>query len=205
MKRSHVPWLTLALAATSVAVQWIPGVSAALEFNRAAITAGEWWRLVTAHVTHFDGNHLAWDVAVLVALGTVVEPESRARTATALGLAGIAITASVGWWQPQFENYRGLSGLDCALFGVFAGRLLLNASPGARVAGAIGLLGAAAKAAVELKSGATLFAIGATYAPVPLAHLIGLLAGVVTALVGGEWTLTFLRRKSDSPDPRPCP
>jgi hypothetical protein len=42
--------------------------------------------------------------------------ESRRITGVALGAAAVAITLGVWAWLPQFATYRGLSGLDCALF-----------------------------------------------------------------------------------------
>ena len=46
--------------------------------------------------------------------------ESRRITGVALGAAAVAITLGVWAWLPQFATYRGLSGLDCALFALLA-------------------------------------------------------------------------------------
>lgn len=206
--------VTLSIAAFAVLAQLAPVLAGALEFNRAAIAQGEAWRFVTAHLTHFDRNHLAWDLAVFVLLGSICEQSSRRRLAAGLGLASVAITAAVWWWQPQFTTYRGLSGLDCALFGIFTGTLLQRRDLIARFVGSLGLLGVAAKCGVELSTGDTLFATGATYAPVPLSHLVGAAAGLISSrwLVPAEGPpvkhrcepLTSLRRKSCSPNPQPC-
>ena len=34
-----------------------------LQYDRAALAAGEWWRLVTAHLVHLGWDHLALNVA----------------------------------------------------------------------------------------------------------------------------------------------
>jgi rhomboid family GlyGly-CTERM serine protease len=178
-------------------------LAATLQFQRAAVSAGEWWRLLAAHLTHFDANHLTWDAGVLLLLGCICERESRAHCAATLAVAAAAITSAVWLCQPQFETYRGLSGLDCALFGLFAGGLLRRRDSLARFTGAVALVGVVVKSALELSTGATLFASGAGYAPVPLAHLSGAAAGFAVSMVGNR-SLTFLRQKSGSPNPPLC-
>ncbi|MSU51011.1 MAG: rhombosortase [Opitutus sp.] len=176
-----LPILTLALAAVAVAAQFIPGTSGFIEFDRVAISHGEWWRLLTAHLAHFDPNHLTWDVTVFFALGWACERESRSRCAIALALAGGAITTAVYWLQPRFEIYRGLSGLDCALFGLFAGSLLRRSDALAKLVGGAALLAVVAKTSAEISTGSTVFAAGLGYSPVPLAHLVGVVVGVASA------------------------
>ncbi len=211
----RLPIVTLSIAASAFMAHLTPVLAGALEFNRAAIAQREGWRFITAHLTHFDLNHLVWDVAVFVLLGTLCEQSSRRRLAAGLILASVTITAAIWWWQPQFTSYRGLSGLDCALFGIFTGTLLQRRDPIANLVGALGLLGVVAKCRAELSTGVTLFAAGATYAPVPLSHLVGAAAGLISSrwFVTSERPptprtrapLTFLRQKSCSPNPRPCP
>lgn len=205
--KHRLPVLTLAIAALAILAQLSPAVTAALEFSRAAIAQGEWWRFVTTHLTHFDANHLGWDAAVFLLLGAVCERESRQRFIAGLALASVGISAAVWFWQPHFELYRGLSGLDCALFGLFAGSLLRKSERAAKLLGALGLAGVVAKCGAELAIGATLFATGSGYAPVPLAHVVGAIAGVWVAVgptLVAEPPPTSLRQKSCSPDPRPC-
>jgi rhomboid family GlyGly-CTERM serine protease len=179
---TRFPYLTLVVAGFAMALHCIPGATDALEFNRLAIVRGEGWRFFTAHCTHFETNHLIWDLGVWLVLGTVCEAHSRRLVASALVLASVAITAAVWWWQPRFEVYRGLSGLDCALFGLFAGSLLRGPDRAAKIVGALGLLVVLVKCGFELATGTTLFTTGASYAPVPLAHLVGVVAGTVVAL-----------------------
>lgn len=47
--------------------------SAALFYDRAAITDGEWWRLVSAHLVYADGGSLAPNVLGVVVLGAWIE------------------------------------------------------------------------------------------------------------------------------------
>ncbi len=182
MNNHRFPILTVLIAGVAVLVQSWPGAAEALQFERGLRGPGEAWRLVTAHLAHFDWNHLRWDGAVLLALGAVCERESRRRCAAALALAAPAITIAVGLAAPQFATYRGLSGLDCALFGLLSGSLLQREAPLAKLAGSLALMAVLAKSAWEMANGVTLFANGAGYAPVPLAHLVGAVVGFGTAL-----------------------
>lgn len=177
---SRIPLLVPALAAAAVAIHLLPaGVAAALQFDRDALAGGAWWRLATAHLTHFDGNHLAWDVGVFLALGWAGERAAPRTTARALLAAAVAITLAVWAWQPQFAIYRGLSGLDCTLFALVATDLLRQRRAAPRLIGLLALLGLGGKCLLELATGATVFARGTGYDPVPLAHLVGATVGVV--------------------------
>jgi rhomboid family GlyGly-CTERM serine protease len=172
------PFFTFSVAAASVLIQLIPGAPTGLQFERGAAIR-EFWRFCTAHLTHFEWNHLGWDVGVWLVLGCMCERISRDRFAVATAASSIAITAAVWLWQPQFQTYRGLSGLDCTLFGLIAGSKIETRQRGAVLLGVIALAGAGAKCAFELATTSTLFAAGNSYAPVPLAHLIGLAIGAV--------------------------
>jgi rhomboid family GlyGly-CTERM serine protease len=190
----RLPWLTVAVACAVVVLHLLPSAAAWLQFDRTALAGGELWRLLTGHLVHFGGNHLAWDVAVFVALGFACERQSRTRCVLALAFAAATITPAVWLVQPQFTLYRGLSGLDCALFGLLAASLLRYRRPFATALGLIALAGFAAKCLFELTTAQTVFAAGTGYAPVPLAHLVGLLAGCAIAFI------PVSRRVAHSPD-----
>ena len=61
--------LTAALCAVIGAVFLFPAAAASLEFDRDAVAAGQWWRLLTSHLTHWGRQHLMWDLAVFALLG----------------------------------------------------------------------------------------------------------------------------------------
>ena len=178
----RLPWITLILAALAGLAHASPAFAAAWEFRRYAVDTGQLWRLLTAHLTHFGANHLAWDLAALLVLGTLAEREGRRATVLALALAAPLISLGVWLAQPALAVYRGLSGLDSALYGLVCARLIAT---GLRerhafttALGALALGGFIWKCAAELVGGHTVFATGADYAPVPLAHLLGLCAGL---------------------------
>lgn len=185
MKR--LPYSTLLLAALAVVIHVVPSLGNVLQFDRAAVAHGQVWRFFTAHLTHFGNDHLRWDLLAFVVLGVVAERRSRGGFFLVLGVSAAVITTGVWLAQPQFTTYRGLSGIDSALFGFVIADLL---AAGWRerhgfslVVGALALAGFAAKCAVELTSGGTVFVeTGGAFAPVPLAHLLGLACGIAATL-----------------------
>ncbi|EIQ00631.1 putative membrane protein [Opitutaceae bacterium TAV1] len=191
-----LPPVTLSIAAAALLVAALPpGVAILLQFDRAGFLAhGAIWPLFTSHLVHFGQNHLAWDVFALLVLGTMAERRSRFATVLTLSLAAPLIVLTVWIAQPQFITYRGLSGLDAALFALVATGILRDGlacrprHPFSVALGALALAGLIAKCSYEIFSGATLFVHTSSpadtahaFIPVPLAHLAG---GVIGAMVG---------------------
>lgn len=168
------PLALLALAAFFVG--WGP----AWELRLSAAFA-EPWRLVTGHLVHWSADHLAWDWIVFVGLGWMAERRvGRLRVAIALGAAAVAISLGAPWLTPELAVYRGLSGLDAALFGLLVARCLGDRRPVARWAGVVALLGLGGKVGWEVATGAPLFVSGTEGVfVVPVAHLLGGVAGMV--------------------------
>jgi rhomboid family GlyGly-CTERM serine protease len=197
---SRLPWLTFLLGGLALLAHASPALSSALELRREALAAGEGWRIFTGHLTHFGRDHLQWDLAALLLLGALSESRDRRRFAGTLSLAACAIGTAVIVWQPQFSSYRGLSGLDSALFGLVCVDQITEGRR-ARHAfsvwlGGLALSGFALKCGFEILAGTTVFADpaqGAPYHPVPLAHLLGALIGIGC----GAWTARARAGASD--------
>jgi rhomboid family GlyGly-CTERM serine protease len=154
-----------------------PGVASRLELDRAAVARGEVWRLLTGHWTHWTLDHFLWDSLAFLALAVLCETlvPRRLLLATVMGSA-LAVSAGVWLALPDIGAYRGLSGIDSALFVLLALTL-----PGklARVALAAFL----AKILWEVSTGSILFAEADSFVPVPLAHLIGGAWGLAMSLI----------------------
>jgi rhomboid family GlyGly-CTERM serine protease len=93
-------------------------------FDRAAIGAGQWWRLLTAHFVHLDAGH-----AFLNGLGVVLmwalfaRDYSPARWAAIYLFAALTISAGLWFLDPELEWYVGASG---ALHGVMTAGTLAH-------------------------------------------------------------------------------
>jgi len=209
MKR--IPFITLALAGLALGVAALPPAFAGvLEFSHEAFARGEIWRLWTGHLTHFGAAHLRWDVFALLLLGPMAEMKSRRDWVVAVVVSAPVVVLAVWWLQPQFAVYRGLSGIDCVAYGVVAGHLLREGwreRERGRFSFALGVAacgGALAKCGFELVAGRAFF-VGATdaFVATPLAHFVGVLAGVLVVFLSvclprfrrtrtGRWSLASM-------------
>ncbi|MCC7406828.1 MAG: rhomboid family intramembrane serine protease [Phycisphaeraceae bacterium] len=186
------PWVTGIGVGLAVLVT-VMGWSEAAAMTREAQPAWAWGaRLITCHGSHFGTNHLFWDAATLAVLGAAAERMSRRQMVVTLLVSSLAISLAVWVGRPELTAYRGLSGLDSALFGLVLVSVGCELARGGRwaamgivAAGAAGFVG---KTAFELATGQTLFVAGsAEFVGVPLAHIVGFVVGAAAAIKGVEW------------------
>lgn len=179
-----VRW-TAALTALALVIALHEPLAAALAFERA-VEWSEPWRIVTGHLAHWSTDHALWDIATFAALGAVAERRGRGRFLGCVGATALLVTAGVALLQPELTAYRGLSGIDSALFVLVFGLLWRDArcERDAKHAAvlAVALAAFALKVAWEAMTGATVFTSAAQFTPVPLAHAIGGVVGGLGAL-----------------------
>jgi rhomboid family GlyGly-CTERM serine protease len=148
----------------------------ALRYERSALAAGEWWRLLSAHFVHLDAEH-----AILNSLGLVLMWALFARDYSPLRWlliffsAGLAIGVGLWFLNPEVEWYVGVSG---ALHGVMTAGTLAHLRR-RDLDSVILAIFIVAKLAYEQFAGAMPFADGAS--TVIDAHLYGAIGGLVPA------------------------
>ncbi len=124
-KRGPRPAITATVTVLAlVAFAW-PGLASWLEFSSDAVAQP--WRMLTGHLTHHGFSHLLWDVVMFAALAAWIEARDRVRLTVCLVVAAIAIPSAIAVLQPEIDTYRGLSGIDSALFTLALGLLLREA------------------------------------------------------------------------------
>jgi rhomboid family GlyGly-CTERM serine protease len=165
------------LALAALLLYGLPGLTESLAWSRdgAPVLTG-----FTAHLCHWSWDHLVWDLFAFVLLSWLALRLRPTRYAPALLSAAVLIPLEIRLCQPQFDSYRGLSGIDGALFGLILMALWQHASGRARrVAAAAGSL-FLIKTLYEQLTGATLFVPPAPdlFLPAPSAHLTGFLCGL---------------------------
>ena len=82
------------------------------KYQRLMIEQGEWWRLITAHFTHFNLNHLLSNLAGLMLIGLI-------NRSFLLGKAGVSailflcawVSACLWFLDPSLQGYAGFSGV----------------------------------------------------------------------------------------------
>ncbi len=175
----------LALVAALLALASLagPAVVAALRYERAAVAGGQWWRLLSCHLVHFDARHLALNLAGLGLLWWLYVADARPWRwlVVALAAAG-AVGGGLYLFAPEVRWYLGLSGVLHGLWAAAAlfawGRWRLEAL----VTGAL----LAAKLAAEQWLGPLSGAPDPALPVITLAHLYGAAGGAAAALALGR-------------------
>ena len=185
---------TVTIGLVALATAALPFASDALQYDRGRIMAGELWRLATCHMTHWNAEHLLWDLLMFVVLGAWCEWRQPKQMRICLVLGAAAVTGTVFFFFPHMSMYRGLSGVDSALFTLLAVELFREGRRSRDrlqcfVTTAL-LLGFVGKIFYEVIAGGTIFVDDQAAGFVPLVwdHLAGAVVGIVVALT--PWTLS---------------
>lgn len=194
IKSIPMGWVAIPLAMAALIPMLIPGLALWFQWER-----GDPWNLIRwigCHWTHWSWSHLLWDAVVFTALGAWVQRISLRGLLWTLALAAFAIPLVIGWLLPEISSYRGLSGLDSALFGFLTTRLgweaLRNKRRGDAVVVGIFLLGFVLKTLYEMKLSQSIFVGDAGgMVPVPLAHAVGVGVGLGVAILGLPQKIQF--------------
>jgi rhomboid family GlyGly-CTERM serine protease len=87
-------------------------VNSALRYDRGAIAAGGWWRLLTAHAVHLDLHHLVLNELGLVLMWSLFASDFDAVEWCVIVLSGaLAISSGLWWLSPRVGWYVGASGV----------------------------------------------------------------------------------------------
>jgi len=120
---SRIP-VTMSIGIAALVIACFPSAGNVLQFDRQAILAGEIWRLATGHLSHWGGDHIQWDLLMFVVLGSACEIRDPRRMYACLFAAAASVSVLVLGAFPEIAAYRGLSGVDTALFTLLAVGLL---------------------------------------------------------------------------------
>ncbi len=189
-KRARIPpeapllrrWL-LPLILLGVSLALLAGgdtVREALRYERAAIAAGQVWRLLSGHFVHLGSSHAALNMAGLALVWYLVgDAFSRAQWLVVMALSIVVI--DLGFWvlNPELQWYVGLSGVLHAL--LVAG-LIVSASAERKDAVIVVII-VGAKIAWEQFSGPLPGSVESSGGAVIVdAHLYGAVAGVLAGI-----------------------
>lgn len=183
--RDHSRWpvaIVVGIVVLSVAVQCLSSAQRFLEFDRTAIGAGQWWRLLTGNFVHYDWLHLAANIGALAVLGWLGVIRSH-RVLLIVPLSAIAVGVAVYVWADGTATYRGISGVDSALLAwLLVTMAAQDRDPKAAVWISVLLL-MGAKSIWEAATGQVLLPTSAPVGVevVNITHVIGLAVGMLVA------------------------
>lgn len=196
--RRGVPWLTLTTAALALSLFLQAGPAApGLVYDRSAIVAGQWWRLLSGHLVHSDLSHLGWDMAGLLVLGWLFEKQIGAWKYAMVLLSGMVAVDIWLWWGQAPLRYCGMSGF---LNTLLAAGLVRQWHVSRHVLVPLVGFGAILKIAWETLHGQALLTDTA-WPAVPLAHAAGFAGGLCVALLCAEPLQGFFRKSRVSRRP----
>lgn len=178
-----MPWVVV--AALMAALQGLPDASEWMRYERDALGAGEWWRVLTANFIHLGWAHLALNAAGLLMIGWLFA-EDYSTLQWGWILLCCSVAASVGLYvlTPEIAWCVGMSG---ALHGLFAAGAIAWVRDGVGLGGWL-LAGEALKLGYEQTMGAMPFSEGVVGGGVVTdAHLWGAIGGVCAAAATLWW------------------
>ena len=119
-------WLLLIVAVLSALCGLGDNVNELLRYDRGAIAAGGWWRLLTAHVVHLDVHHLILNELGLVLMWSLFAADYDAVDWCIIVLAGaLGISSGLWWLSPRVAWYVGASGVLHSIMGAGAAQHLI--------------------------------------------------------------------------------
>lgn len=197
LQRASSAPITFGVCFAAIAFYLFPTITSVLEFSTTGTLAP--WRLLGCHALHWTGEHLFWDVIMFATFGYLCEAQSRSRLLTVLLTSALTIPIVVAATTPEVQSYRGLSGLDTALFSLFATSLAISGWQRRdwvlQIIGAGGIGLVLAKTVLEVATGATLFVSDSSFTPLPISHLVGIVVGCAVA----SFEVMYLNRRSAYP------
>ncbi len=172
---------------------WGSAATNLLRYDRAAITAGQWWRLLTAQIAHLGLHHAVLNTLGLVFLWALFAREWKPLQWAVIALVVTAAIASGLWFlDTSITWYVGASGTLHGLMVAGVVAYICRRDPlGWAMAGLL-----VAKLGYEHLQGPLPFA-GRGVPVVVDAHLYGAVGGLVTSIFLMRW------RPRDSQKPKP--
>ena len=129
LDRGRWIWLLAIVLAMDAVLGLGDNVSQLLRYDRSAIAAGGWWRLLTAHIVHLDVHHLILNELGLVLVWSLFASDYDAVEWCAIVLSGaLAISSGLWWLSPRVGWYVGASGILHSVMGAGVAKHLAERS-----------------------------------------------------------------------------
>lgn len=170
-----VPWNSLLIGLLSLLLSTCADVESFYFDDMAIKVDGEWWRLFSGQLVHSSRSHLFWDLLAFVGFAGYVEHFNR-RLMQAVTISGL-LFVNLLLLSPlsSFNYYCGLSGV---LFAPLFIAVILYGNSHRGITAWIPAIACIAKLAWDL-SQQTMFLVNSAWAAYPMAHLAGLVGGVL--------------------------
>jgi len=171
-------WLAVAAAVLLLPLLGGDALREAWRYERHAVGAGQWWRLLTCHLVHLDAVHALLNTVGLALLWALFAREYRLQQwLLALGASVLAIAIGFWFFSPSLQWYVGASALLHGVFACGCAALIRQRDRIGAIAGALFI----AKLAWEQWHGPLPFERADQV--VTISHLYGAIGGAIAGLL----------------------
>lgn len=121
-KKKKIACFTTTIGPVFIAILVIEllGASEYARYSLPDISTGQWWRLLSGHLAHFNANHMWMNlIALLVLYGLFNEAWSPTRFWACYFFSAISISLLISVVDPELTYYYGFSGINYALLFCF--------------------------------------------------------------------------------------
>jgi rhomboid family GlyGly-CTERM serine protease len=116
--RGRWMWLLAIILVLDLVLGLGDSVGQVLRYDRSAIAAGGWWRLLTAHIVHLNLHHLLLNELGLVLVWALFAEDFDAVGWCVVVSAGaLGISSGLFWLSPRVAWYVGASGVLHSIMG----------------------------------------------------------------------------------------
>ena len=182
-------WIPLLLCAVSILIHYFDGLSGVLQYDRGSIHQFQLHRLVSSHFCHWTLRHMGYDTFFfgLLSLFYFIFHQGASSGIRHYGIYMLVLSLGIGavvhFMYPGIVYYRGLSGLDWGLYGIFAIQLWKLRHWFWKSGAALMIVLFAIKLGLQIKSGQSMFVgdMGPGVVNMPGVHTAGIIGGVLLA------------------------
>ncbi|MBR4902222.1 MAG: rhombosortase [Victivallales bacterium] len=170
---THRLLITAVLSAAAI-LTFCPAAGGAAALRPISPDASFLWRMFTCHLVHWSAEHLFYDgicFAIIVAMLSV------RKTLVCMVLSSVTIAIAITLTYPEMTAYGGLSGINCALFTLWAFQLAEQS----KTIGVMALGAIITKTLLEIHIGHTFF-VTDTFISADMAHVAGIVTGVICGI-----------------------
>ncbi len=170
---THRLLITAVLSAAAI-LTFCPAAGGAAALRPISPDASFLWRMFTCHLVHWSAEHLFYDG---ICFAIVVAMLSVRKTLVCMVLSSVTIAIAITLTYPEMTAYGGLSGINCALFTLWAFQLAEQS----KTIGVMALGAIITKTLLEIHIGHTFF-VTDTFISADMAHVAGIVTGVICGI-----------------------
>lgn len=173
--KNHPHRLLIAAVLSAAAIlTFCPTAGGAAALRPISPDASFLWRMFTCHLVHWSAKHLFYDGLCFAIIVSMLQIR---KTLECMVLSSVTIAIAVTLAYPNMTAYGGLSGINCALFTLWA----LQLAEQSKIISIMALGAIVTKTLLEIHIGHTFFVTN-TFIPADMAHVAGIVTGAICGI-----------------------